>query len=130
MLYGDLQAEGVRCWFAPEHMKIGDKIRSRLDESIRFYDKLLLVLSETSVTSQWVEQEVESAPRKEREQNATVLFPIRLNDAVTTIQGGWPALIYSSRHIGDFRNWKDRNSYQKAFDRLLRDLKAEGGKSK
>ena len=31
-LYSDLQSRGVRCWFAPEHMKIGDKIRLRIDE--------------------------------------------------------------------------------------------------
>src|SRR5438270_10413515 len=28
-LYGDLQNNNVRCWFAPEDMKIGDKIRPR-----------------------------------------------------------------------------------------------------
>src|SRR5206468_4404800 len=50
-LSADLQAKGVRCWYAPEHMKIGDKIRQRIDESIRLYDKLLLVLSEQSVKS-------------------------------------------------------------------------------
>ncbi len=44
-LYADLQSKGVRCWFAPEDMKIGDKIRPRIDESIRIHDKLLLVLS-------------------------------------------------------------------------------------
>jgi uncharacterized protein YjbI with pentapeptide repeats len=27
-LYADLQSEGVRCWFAPEDMKIGDKMAS------------------------------------------------------------------------------------------------------
>lgn len=43
-LHADLQDKGVRCWFAPEHMKIGDRIRIRIDESIRTYDKLLLVL--------------------------------------------------------------------------------------
>src|SRR5690348_16602325 len=53
-LYSDLQSRGVRCWFAPEHMKIGDKIRLRIDESIRMYDKLLLILSKDSVTSDWV----------------------------------------------------------------------------
>ena len=29
------------------------------------------------------------------------------------------------RHVGDFRNWKDHDAYKKAFDRVLRDLKAE-----
>ena len=28
-------------------------------------------------------------------------------------------------HIGDFRQWKDHDAYQKAFQRLLRDLKAD-----
>src|SRR5207253_10428537 len=76
-LYADLQNEGVRCWFAPEDMKIGDKIRHRIDESIWYYDKLLLVLSETSVSSQWVEKEVETAFEKEEEQKKTVRFPVR-----------------------------------------------------
>jgi hypothetical protein len=30
-LYADLQASGVRCWFAPEDMKICDKFLSRFD---------------------------------------------------------------------------------------------------
>jgi hypothetical protein len=36
----------------------------------------------------------------------------------------WAAEIRWSRHIGDFRGWKDHDSYQKAFQRLLRDLAA------
>ena len=32
------------------------------------------------------------------------------------------------RYVGDFKQWKDHVSYQKAFDRLLRDLKASEAK--
>jgi uncharacterized protein YjbI with pentapeptide repeats len=124
-LYADLQSNGVRCWFAPEDLKIGDKIRLRLDESIRLYDKLLLVFSKDSVASQWVEQEVETALEKERKEKRTVLFPIRLDTTVMEIEGGWPALIRNTRNIGDFTHWKRHDSYQKSFNRLLRDLKAE-----
>ncbi len=124
-LHADLQGKGVRCWFAPKDLTIGDKIRPRLDESIRLYDKLLLVLSEHSVISQWVEQEAETALEKERNEQRTVLFPIRLDNAVLEIKGGWPALIHNTRHIGDFTHWKDHDSYQLAFDRLLHNLKAE-----
>ncbi len=124
-LYGDLQSKGVRCWFAPEDLKIGAKIRSSIDESIHLYDKLLLVLSQHSVASQWVEQEVETALEKERREKRTVLFPIRLDKAVMDIEGGWPALIRNTRNIGDFTRWKRYDAYQKALDRLLRDLKAE-----
>jgi hypothetical protein len=36
------------------------------------------------------------------------------------------AKIKRRRHIGDFSHWKDTSSYQKAFERLLRDMKATG----
>lgn len=126
-IHSDLQQQGVRCWFAPEDMKIGDPLRPAIDESIRLHDKLLLVLSEHSVASAWVEQEVETALERERRHGKTVLFPIRLDNAVLEIQTGWPALIRNTRHIGDFTRWRDHNAYQAAFERLLRDLKADGG---
>jgi TIR domain/Pentapeptide repeats (8 copies) len=123
-LYADLQNKGVRCWFAPEDLKIGDKIRDRIDESIRLRDKLLLILSENSIASDWVAHEVESALEEERQRGPTILFPIRLDDAVIESNKAWAALIRRTRHIGNFTRWKDHDSYQKAFDRLLRDLKA------
>ena len=123
-LYADLQNKGVRCWFAPEDMKIGDRLRPRIDETIRVYDKLLLVLSKSSVASQWVEQEVETAMARERQQGTTILFPVRVDNTVMTLETGWPALIRNTRNIGDFRRWKTHDVYQKAFDRLMRDLKA------
>jgi hypothetical protein len=54
------------------------------------------------------------------------LFPIRLDDAVLKTDLAWAAKIRRTRNIGDFRNWKDNDSYKRAFDRLLRDLKAAG----
>ena len=77
-LHADLQAKGVNCWFAPEDLKIGAKIWPSIDELIHLYDKLLLVLSQHSVASQWVEQEVETALAKERKERRIVLFPIGL----------------------------------------------------
>ena len=123
-LHADLQQRGVRCWFAPEHLKIGDKFRMRIDESIRVYDKVIVILSENSIRSPWVEEEVEVALEKERTKNKLVLFPICLDDAVMETDQAWAASLRRMRHIGDFRAWKDHDQYQKSFDRLLRDLRA------
>ena len=123
-LYADLQSKGVRCWFAPEDLKIGERFRRRIDEVIRVYDRLLLILSENSVASSWVEKEVETAMESEDEQKRTILFPVRLDDSVMEIKTGWPADVWRTRHIGDFRRWKEHDEYQKAFARLLSDLKA------
>jgi hypothetical protein len=123
-LHADLQQEGVRCWFAPEDMKIGDEIRPRIQESIKGHDKLLVVLSGHSINSSWVEDEVETAFEEEIWRKKTVLFPIRLDDTVMEAEQAWAAKIRRTRHIGDFSRWKAHDSYQQAFDRLLRDLKA------
>jgi hypothetical protein len=122
-LHADLQAAGVRCWFAPEDMKIGDKIRQRIDEAIHMQDKLLLLLSEHALASNWVANEVEVALEKEDRQQREVLFPVRLDNAVMQTSEGWAAALRRTRHIGDFTAWPDPSAYRAAFERLLRDLK-------
>lgn len=124
-LHADLQAQGVRCWFAPEDMKIGDKIRARIDEAIHLQDKLLLLLSEYALASAWVEDEIEAALEKEQSQQREVLFPIGLDDSVLETTQAWAAKLRRQRHIGDFTGWKNHDAYQRAFTRLLRDLKAD-----
>jgi hypothetical protein len=120
-----LQDKGVRCWFAPEDLKIGDKIWDRLDQSIRLHDKLLVILSSNSIGSEWVEDEVTTAFQEERKRGKTVLFPVRLDDAVMGTAEAWAGKV-RQRHIGDFRGWKEHDEYRGAFGRLVRDLKAEG----
>ncbi len=135
-LHADLQAKGVRCWFAPEDLKIGAETRQAIDVAIRTHDKLLLILSEHSVESGWVQTEVETAFEHERQRRnqghkgAIVLFPVRLDSAVMDTDYSWAAAIRRMRNIGDFTRWKDHDSYSEVFDRLLRDLKhseATGG---
>jgi hypothetical protein len=121
-LYADLQNRGVRCWLASEDLKIGAKIRVAIDESIHVHDKLLIVLSEDSVKSDWVEHEVETALERERNEKRTILFPIRLDDSVMNVRAGWPVEI-RTRNIGNFCSWEDPETYQKALERLIRDLK-------
>jgi hypothetical protein len=123
-LYHDLQLKGVRCWFAPADSRTGDRIRPKIDEAIRIHDKLLLILTENSVKSDWVEKEVETAFEKERNQGRTVLFPIRLDDTAMDTENAWAADIRRTRHIGDFREWKSAHEYKRALERLVHDLRA------
>lgn len=122
-LYADLQAAGVRCWFTPHDLKIGESIIDGIDQGIRLHEKLLLILSESSVASRWVGTEVKTALMREHNEGRTVLFPIRLDDAVLKSATGWAGQV-QERHIGDFCKWKDHDAYQSAFARLLRDLRA------
>jgi len=123
-LHADLQSNGVLCWFAPEDLNTGENFWHSIDESIRLYDKLLIVLSEHSVNSEWVEREVMAALEKEQQQNKLVLFPITLDKLVKQTNLPWAVDIRRTRHSGDFSQWKDQNAYQQAFKRLLLDLQS------
>jgi uncharacterized protein YjbI with pentapeptide repeats len=131
-LYSDLQGNGVRCWFAPHDMRGGRKLHEQIDEAIRVYDRLLLILSEHSMTSEWVGTEISKARELEIRDGRQILFPITL--APFEKIRGWKAFDSdtgkdSAREIReyfipDFSQWKEHASYQQAFQRLLKDLKA------
>ena len=137
-LYDGLQGKGIRCWLDDVDLRIGDRFRDVIEDAIRLHEKLLLVLSENSVTSDWVEDEVEAAFEKERKlaeqrtdddeaqgQKPTVLFPVRIDDTVEDTSASWARKIHRTRQVGDFTGWKNHDAYQKAFDRLIRDLKRQ-----
>ena len=131
-LHADLQAKGVRCWFAPEEMKAGRKLHEQIDEAIRLHDKLLLILSEHSMNSSWVKTEIANAREREKKEGKQLLFPITLVpfEAIKKWKlfdadiGGDSAREIREYFIPDFSNWKDHDSYRTASERLVKDLKA------
>jgi uncharacterized protein YjbI with pentapeptide repeats len=116
-----IHADGVRCWFAPHDLRIGDKILDAIDDAIRLREKVVLILSEHSIKSDWVEDEVTAGFEEERKRGQTVLFPVRLDEAVMNTKEAWAAKL-RARHIGDFRKWKDRDAYKQSFERVMCDL--------
>jgi hypothetical protein len=131
-LYADLQNKGVRCWFAPHKMQGGKKLHEQIDDAIRIYDRLLLILSEHSMTSTWVETEISKARKREIHESRRVLFPVRLVDferlrdweCFDADSGKDSAREIREYFIPDFSQWKDHDAYRHAFERLLTDLKA------
>ena len=131
-LYADLQANNVRCWFAPHDIQSGKKIHEQIDEAIRLHDKLLLILSPDSIKSAWVETEIAKARRREMRDERRVLFPVRLVDfealknweCFDADTGKDSAREIREYFVPDFSGWKNHDSYQRAFQRLLKDLKA------
>jgi TIR domain-containing protein/pentapeptide repeat protein len=132
-LHADLQNKGVRCWFSPHDVRGGRKLHDQIDQAIRIYDRLLVILSGYSMNSEWVKTEIAHARQKELNEQRQVLFPISLVpfaqvrewknfDADT---GKDSAREIREYFIPDFSDWKDHDSYLKAFERLVRDLKAE-----
>ena len=133
-LHADLQSNGVRCWFAPHDIRAGKKIHEQIDEAIRLYDKLLLILSPASIASEWVNTEIAKARKRELSDHRRMLFPVRLVDFETLRNwecfdadtGKDSAREIREYFIPDFSQWKTaHDAYARAFDRLLKDLQTE-----
>ncbi|MFZ0318609.1 MAG: toll/interleukin-1 receptor domain-containing protein [Candidatus Sulfotelmatobacter sp.] len=130
-LHSRLRDAGVRVWFAPEDIRGGDKLYDQIDRAIQAHDRLLLVLSKHSMGSEWVTTEVRRALGTEAREHRRKLFPIRLCDMKSL--RGWAcfnadsgkdmAVEVREYFIPDFSNWKNHDSFESGFRRLLRDLK-------
>lgn len=135
-LHGRMRQAGLRVWFAPEDAKGGEILHEQLFRAIQLYDKLLLVLFENSIRSEWVMTEIRKAREAEKKENRRKLFPIRLVDFDTLHDwtcfnadtGKDLAVEVREYFIPDFSNWKDHETFESAFARLLNDLKAEESK--
>ncbi len=131
-LHEGLQNKGVRCWFAPHDVKAGEKLHEQIGEAIRLHDKLLLILSEHSMNSEWVKTEIFNAREREVAEKKRKLFPVRLCPSKLCMTGNasMPKQVriwrgrYAEYFIPDFADWKDHDSYQNGFERLLKDLKS------
>lgn len=129
-LYWHMKDMKLSVWCAIEDMKGGQDIHEQVYRAIQIHDKVLLVLSEESLRSNWVVSEILRARKAELEQNRRKLFPIRLVDYQTIRD--WECFDVDSGEdlarevrkyfIPDFSNWKDAGAFKSAFDNLLRDL--------
>ena len=135
-LHARMREAGLRVWFAPEDMKGGDYFFEQIERAIQLHDRLLLVLSEDSIQSKWVEREIRKARKVERTEKRRKLFPITLTDYATLKK--WECLDSDTGedlaeevrkyHIPDFSHWKNHDAFEAAFARLEKDLRTSLGK--
>ncbi|NTW48872.1 MAG: TIR domain-containing protein [Chlorobiales bacterium] len=134
-LHADLQASGVRCWYSEHDMQGGKKVHEQIDQAIRIHEKLLLVLSENSMESEWVKAEIRKAKKREDKEGKRVLFPISLSpfkriqewEFFDSDRGKDLAAEIREFYIPCFAGWEQNHElYKKEFDKLLRDMKSEG----
>jgi uncharacterized protein YjbI with pentapeptide repeats len=134
-IHRSLQKKGVRCWFAPHDLSGGKKLRDQIENAILSHDRLLLILSDHSMASEWVKTEIAEARRKEMQQKRQVLFPVSLVPFETLKSwklfdadiGKDSAREIREYFIPDFSNWRSSSAYSVAFRSLLAGLIGDHG---
>jgi uncharacterized protein YjbI with pentapeptide repeats len=131
-LHSRMRDNNLRVWFANEDLKGGYKLHEQIDEAIRVYDKFIIVLSPESLRSKWVMNEVRRTRKAELANNQRKFFPIALIDyrelehweCLDPETGTDLAAEIREYYVPDFRDWKNHDSFEKAFAQLLEGLKA------
>ncbi len=76
----DLLGAGFPVWLDAYEMEIGSQIRQRIHEGIDHSTHVILVISEASVASDWVREELELALEKEKEIEYPFILPVKLGE--------------------------------------------------
>jgi TIR domain len=126
-LMRDLTRNRIVCWKAPGDLSIGESFEERLVRTVRRCDRLVVLLSGDAIESRWVKLEVETALDAEAKSpgRATRVLPLRVDDAIEERGSGWVDAC-RSRHIGDFRAWRDDARYRAALESLLSAIRTLG----
>ncbi len=111
-LAADLVASGVKVWIDELRILVGDSIPEKIAQGLAESDFFLIVVSQNSVSSAWVEKELSSALVHEIERRKVTVLPIKLDDA--QMPGSIRDKLYA-----DFSH-----SYEDGLEKLLRSIKA------
>jgi hypothetical protein len=111
--------QGIRYWRDTHHATAG-KLEKQIDRAISLNDIVLLVLSEHSTNSDWVEHEARKAREKEKQTGNDALCPIALDDSWKMCR--WPERLREQireYNILDFSQWQDQSQFDKVLARLI-----------
>jgi hypothetical protein len=116
----ELANNGIRSWFAPRDLPFGASTRDVIESQIRSHDRLIVVLSKSSLQSQWVQFEVETALEIERKKKKEIIIPVCIDDEVFKSRISWARHIVRTKNIALHQNWRrSDSSFIKEFVRRI-----------
>ena len=112
----ELQEIGANLW-RDIHQAVAGPLAKQVERGIRIQDTVLLVLSEASIESDWVEAELEWTREKEKREKRDILCPIALDDSWKgKVEGDVLWRQVKKKNVLDFSNWENEWSDDTPFE--------------
>jgi len=111
-----LSDKGFTIWVDQWNLKIGEPFWEKIGDAIKASDFIVIILSENSIKSTGVSEELRTAQLFNLEK--VKILPIRIDP----IDYSQIPLQLRSRHILDFIDWQNKNNFQKKMDKLSSDI--------
>jgi len=133
LLLGRLRAKGISCWLDKHQLLPGDDIHERISQGIQLWDKVLLCASKSSLTSWWVDGEInrafdkEAQIMRERGKKVLALIPLDLDGYLfgKDCQNGKKTEI-RSRIAANFVGWKkDPMLFDRELGKIVQALRTD-----
>jgi hypothetical protein len=114
-----LTKKGIRFWRNIHDAKAG-QMGKQIHDAICQNPTVLLILSEHSLNSDWVKNEIRTALGREKEIGRDVLYPVALDDSWKNNRGSKQAMEQITQdHIFDFSAWRNDNQFDSMLRRLI-----------
>lgn len=120
MLAAHLVKNNANVWVDTWELNVGDSIINKVQEAIEGSDALLIVLSKSSVKSEWCKKELSAGLMRELDEKKVVVLPVLLEDCDIP-------MLLREKMYADFRN--DFNfGLQKTLDAIAKVTNANQGR--
>lgn len=103
-----LEENGIKCWMAPRDIPLGSKYAAVISQAIKSSKAVVLVFSEQSAISPWVESEINIAFS-----NHKPIFPYKIDKAVLEKYDEFYLMLNSRHWIDSYPDFRTR------FDELV-----------
>lgn len=134
-LHDHLQAKGIRCWLDEHQTRPKDDIIQRVERGISKWDRILLCCSEASLTSWWVDNQINKSFVKEQQllqvggKRFHSLIPINLDGYI--FKSEWQSQKKDeilNRLAADFTGWETANTkFEEQFEKVVKALRSDAG---
>ena len=108
-----LTAKGIKVWLDEAEINIGDSLSEKIGSAINEMSFFVIILSNNSISSQWVKRELQATVQKELAEKRVVILPLMLHKVDI------PTFLRDKKYA----DFMDIDKFDESFEQLLTVLK-------